>query len=147
MENSGEAGQRQSEDDVPLPFFVADYSRGPCRGQFRSQPLKLPYVEVTHDSCQPPPPGEPHTEESTGDKQAFVQRSVAPTPALAPACAPGLRHGPRSRPFRQDIKVNAVVSVTQSVAHATDIASVQKVASQIPSKAPLERHPTGGRRV
>jgi hypothetical protein len=29
----------QSEDDIPLPFIVADYSSGPCHGQFRSQSL------------------------------------------------------------------------------------------------------------
>jgi hypothetical protein len=26
-------------DDIPLPFFIADYSSGPCHGQFRSQSL------------------------------------------------------------------------------------------------------------
>src|ERR1700733_3447810 len=29
----------QSEDDIPLPFIVADYGSGPCHGQFRSQSL------------------------------------------------------------------------------------------------------------
>src|ERR1700738_388311 len=39
LESSSNLITCRGDDDILLPFIVADYSSGPCHGQFRSQSL------------------------------------------------------------------------------------------------------------